>query len=318
MISDFLRLLPIVVPIFAVMLAGYGMRKAGVLTAEADRSLTRVVIVLLVPCLAFDAIIGNEALLIPANWLLPPIAGFGSVLLGIAVARLGVFLFRLPNGPVARTFAFTSSLQNYGYIPLPLCAAIFPRDTLGVLFAFSLGVELAFWTVALWQLTGGGNRKGWKSAINPPMLAIVAALVINGWLGSRLVPDALDTTFHMLGVCAVPMALLLSGGLIADHLRRDAFSHGWRVVGASVFVRILAVPAVLLLIVRALPLDDKLCSVTILQAAMPAAIFPLVVTKSHHGDIPTALQVILGTSLVGLLTIPLWIGLGLRWLGISL
>ena len=54
----------------------------------------------------------------------------------------------------------------------------------------------------------------------------------------------------------------------------------------------------------------------ILQAAMPSAIFPIVVTKVHHGDVPTALQVVLGTSLVGLITIPLWLGFGLWWIPI--
>ena len=45
---------------------------------------------------------------------------------------------------------------------------------------------------------------------------------------------------------------------------------------------------------------------------MPAAIFPIVVTRVHHGDMPTALQVVLGTSIIGLITIPLWIGFGLQ------
>jgi hypothetical protein len=31
---------------------------------------------------------------------------------------------------------------------------------------------------------------------------------------------------------------------------------------------------------------------------MPAAIFPIVVTKVHQGDMPTALQVVFGTSLI--------------------
>jgi predicted permease len=54
-------------------------------------------------------------------------------------------------------------------------------------------------------------------------------------------------------------------------------------------------------------------SVLVVQAAMPVAIFPIVVTRAHHGDMPTALQVVLGTSAMGLIAIPLWIGLGMHW-----
>jgi predicted permease len=162
-IAQFYFLLQIVAPVFAVMALGYLMRKIGILSSEADRSLTRLVVTLLAPCLALDTIIGNEALSNPANWILPPILGFASIVLGIAISRWGAELFRIPEGESWRTFVFTTSLHNYGYIPIPLCQALFDRDTLGVLFAFHLGVEVAFWSIALAQLAtqsaGAGARR---------------------------------------------------------------------------------------------------------------------------------------------------------------
>ncbi len=313
MIAQFLFLLQIVAPVFVVMAAGYVMRKIGVLTAEADRSLTRVVVVLLAPCLAFDIIVGNEALANPANWILPPILGFASVVLGIIAARVGVRLFDIQGESKRRTFIFTTSLQNYGYIPLPLCAALFDRDTMGVLFAFYLGVEIAFWSVALWQLTGRAERGSWWRAINPPMVAIPLAILLNALSAEEWIPPALDTTFHLLGVCAVPLALLLSGALIADHLNKESLRHGTRTILAATVIRIGVIPILLLVFARFVPLDQPLKAVLVLQAAMPAAILPIVVSKAHDGDMPVALQVVIGTSLIGLVTIPLWLGLGMYW-----
>ena len=60
MIAQFYFLLQIVAPVFVVMALGYLMRKIGILSGEADRSLTRLVVTLLAPSLAFDTIIGNE------------------------------------------------------------------------------------------------------------------------------------------------------------------------------------------------------------------------------------------------------------------
>ncbi len=295
------------------MTAGYLMRKIHVLTAEADRSLTRLVVVLLAPCLAFDSIVGNEVLANPANWILPPILGFGSVVLGIMAARAGARIFGIPEGTKRRTFVYTTSLQNYGYIPLPLCAALFDRDTMGVLFAFVLGVEIAFWTVALWQLTGHAERGSWWRAVNPPMVAIPVAILLNSLSAEKWIPAAVDSTFHFLGACAVPMALLLSGALIADHLNKVSLRHGTRTICAATVIRIGVVPLLILLFARFVPLDHSLKAVLVLQAAMPAAIFPIVVTKAHEGDVPVALQVVIGTSLIGLVTIPLWLGFGLHW-----
>jgi predicted permease len=45
---------------------------------------------------------------------------------------------------------------------------------------------------------------------------------------------------------------------------------------------------------------------------MPSAVFPIVLTKHYAGDPPTAMRVVIGTSVAGLLTIPLWLSFGLH------
>jgi Membrane transport protein len=98
------------------MALGYDMRKIDILSSEADRLLTRLVVTLLAPCLAFDTIIGNEGLANPKNWILPPILGFASIALGILVSRFGVRCFRIPEGNASRTLfsqlAFTTTAAS--------------------------------------------------------------------------------------------------------------------------------------------------------------------------------------------------------------
>jgi predicted permease len=49
---------------------------------------------------------------------------------------------------------------------------------------------------------------------------------------------------------------------------------------------------------------------------MPAAVVPIIVAR-HYGVQPlTAVQIVLGTTGLGLLTIPLWLRLGLAWVGV--
>ena len=47
------------------------------------------------------------------------------------------------------------------------------------------------------------------------------------------------------------------------------------------------------------------------HAAMPAAVFPIIMARHYGGHAPTALRIVIGTTVIGLLTIPLWIKLGL-------
>lgn len=315
MSDEFFRLLQIVLPIFIVMIAGFSVRKLGILSAEADRSLIGLTITLLTPALALDTIIGNPAFDQPANWIVPPLLGFGSVALGVLVARLTCRLARPADETRRRTFIFTTSIQNYGYIAIPLTAALFDRETLGVLFAFILGVEFAFWTIALWQLTGIPKcRDLWRS-LNAPMIAIPLAILLHGAGAQHWLAGAPHTTFHLLGACAVPMGLLLSGALLADYARPSALHQSGPTIATSLLARIAILPALILLAAKFLPVDPALRAVLIIEAAMPAAIFPIALTRLHNGDVPVALQVVVGTSLVGLVTIPLWIHVGLAWIG---
>jgi hypothetical protein len=98
---------------------------------------------------------------------------------------LGAKLFRIPDGGARRTFVFTTSLHNYAIFRSRF-AMLFDRDTMGVLFAFYLGVELAFWSIALAQLTGHSEQGSWRRAINPPIVAIPTAILLNALAICRL------------------------------------------------------------------------------------------------------------------------------------
>lgn len=311
---NYFALLQIILPVFLVMGAGYGMRKIGILSAEADQSLIRVVVALLAPCLALDTIIGNEAFRIPENWILPPLLGFASIVFGLSISRLGARVLGMKEGPVKRTFIFATAVHNYGYIALPVCHALFEREAMGVLFAFMLGVDIAFWSIALWQLTGKTEKGSWKQALNPPVVTIPVAMVLNALGAEHWLPGALRSSFHFLGVCAVPMALLLSGALIADYMNISSLKKGTVTTVTAAIIRLGIAPALMLLVTWLLPVDRTLKEVLVVEAAMPAAIFPIVLAKVKQGDVPTALQVVLGTSLIGLVTIPLWLSFGMRYI----
>ena len=89
-----------------------------------------------------------------------------------------------------------------------------------------------------------------------------------------------------------------------------------RVVSVAALVRLGIMPLLFILLAKYLPCSTELKRVLILQGAMPSAVLPIVITKHYGGDARTALQVALGTSLLGLATIPLWIHFGGQLVGL--
>jgi predicted permease len=60
----------------------------------------------------------------------------------------------------------------------------------------------------------------------------------------------------------------------------------------------------------------ELRRVMVLQAAMPSAVFPIIMARHYGGDSITAVRVVVVTTVLGLITIPLWIRAGMHWLAL--
>lgn len=320
--NEFLTVLTAVLPVFALMGTGLWLRRRGWLSADADASLMRVTINLLLPALIFGSVVGNVALRRPENLLLPPLVGFGMVALGIGVAKLFARVAGLHTKPEQRTFAFLTGLQNYAYLVIPLCLSLFDAGTTGVLFVHNVGTEMAMWILGVATLSGG-FAGGWKKILNAPLAALLLALALN-FLGLVWTPPApvafagtvVLTAVHWFGQCAIPLALLLIGAIVADHLAEARGGRAVRVVFVASLVRLALLPLGFLLLAKYLPCSIELKRVLVLQGAMPSAVLPIVITKHYGGDARVALQVALGTSLLGLATIPLWIHFGGHFVGI--
>ena len=82
-------------------------------------------------------------------------------------------------------------------------------------------------------------------------------------------------------------------------------------------LRLGVLPLLMLALARWLPCPVELRRVILVQAAMPCAVIPVILAKHYGGDPGTALRLILATSVIGLLTIPLWLQLGLRWIAVG-
>lgn len=318
---SFLTLLAAVAPVFLIIGAGYGIRRVNWLSAESDASLLRMVVNLLFPCLILDTILGNPALEQAGNIVLAPAVGFASVVLGYVVCWFAAPLFGLRESRARRTFAFTTGLYNYGYIALPLVHRLFDAPTAAVLFIFNVGVESALWTCGLLLITpSGGAASGvpmppiWRRIVNVPFLAICAAIGLH-FLHARVwAPGWLLSAVHSLGAAAIPMGLVLTGATFCDQARHLSLRGSAADSLGACLLRLGVLPLIMLAAARWLPAPVELRHVMLVQAAMPCAVIPVILSKHYGGDPAMALRIILITSAAGLLTIPWWLQVGMRWL----
>lgn len=307
-----------VLGVFLVMAAGAACRQARWLSREADRSLANLTANLLLPALFFDRVLASPHLSSLAQSWLPPAIGFAVTVFGFGAAALLVYLLGPALGLVhpsqRRAFILCVGICNYGYIPLPLAEYFYP-DAVVTLMVHNVGVDLALWSVGILIISGGHVRGQWRRALlSPPLLAVALALLLKQLEAGPWLPAPLLQMTHSLGQCAIPLGLVLSGAIIVDYVRQVRLTEGKRVVAAGVVLRLLLLPLAILALAGLAPLSTEMRQVLLLQAAMPAATFPIVLVRLYDQDTSTALRVTLGTSLVAIVTIPLWIYVGELWL----
>ena len=311
---SYATILGCMLPVFGVMLLGALLRRTGALSEESDRSILRMVVNVFTPCLIFTKIIDSPDASSGRMLWLAPLCGFLAIALGIFLCWLAAPLFGLSNPPRRRVFAFTNGMYNYGYIPIPIVLSLFDGGTLGVLFLVNVGVELALWTFGPILLAADGAKGAWKNILNAPLYAILAGVAVSLAGAVHHVPPPLLKGLHMLGECAVPVALLMIGAVTLDFLDPRMSWKGSGTIAGAVLLRLGVLPLVLIGLAGFLHGDEMLQRVLVVQAAMPAAAFPIVLVRRNGGDVPTALRVLLATSCASLLVSPFWISRGLEWI----
>ncbi len=311
---DYLSILSVAVPVYLTMAAGAFARRLGLLKPEADTSLMKLSVMLLTPALIVERVVGNPSVMKIMPVVVAAGLGFSLVVIGILFTYYVAPFIGLKKGEGRRTFSVACGLQNYGFVAIPIVTSLFPeKGTLGVLFTFTLGVEIACWTAGVGMLTGF-DKAPWRLAINVPVLSILLSLVLN-FTGLHVhVPQVAHNTFAMLGACAVPLAVLLIGASIADLWGQESLH--WKVALLSPVLRLGIIPLAFLAAAVFLPISKELKQVIVVQAAMPSAVFNIMIARLYGGHAPTAVQVVIATTAVSCLTIPLVIAWGLRLAGV--
>lgn len=310
---SFSTILAATVPVFLIIGAGFFTQKKGWLGEDHEFAIMRLTLNLFVPCLVLTTIPGSPALskLSTAFWTAG--FGFGSIVAGFALSAVIGWLAGLRKGLGLRTFTLSAGIQNYGYLPIPIMGELFPGETglIGMVFVFGVGVEFAMWSAGLMILTG---KASWRSIANVPFLAVIAALILNYSTAHRWIPGPVQASLEMLGRCAIPLSIFMIGAIMGRYFSREVLRDAWRVGLSSVTARMLLLAGLILAGAVCLPAPEDLRKLAVIQAAMPAAVFPIVLARVYGGSPVVAIQVVLATSLVSLFSAPFVIAIGLRLL----
>lgn len=300
------EILDIILPIFALIAAGYVVARTPLLSPEGVRGLTAFVFWVAIPALVFRA--GMRLFDGPPLDAGVLVAFYGAVLLVFPLSMLaGRLIFRLPL-PELAVFGAATAYPNNVMIGIPVAVMIYGDAALLPASAIIAMAPLVFYGSTTLLIEAGRSRRADLVGIavsavlgvlkNPIVIGILLGLAF-GATGAPL-PGAAAAVID-LAAAAVPATALfclgasMAGYRIAGDLAQSAF---------VTLVKLAVMPPVVWVIGSVLlGLDGVTLGVAVLFGALPAAANVFLLAKQHGVFVQRAGSAVLISTGVSLVTL---------------
>lgn len=305
--------LTVVLPIFALIFAGWLVRRLSVLGPQATTELNRFVVTLSLPALLFD-IVAN------ARWaeLWQPgfIAAFGLSSLTVFAGVVALRLRRPRHLADATLDGLNAGYANVGFIGFPLALAVLGRDALPATLIATIITACVLFTLAIILIEVGLQAERQHSRLvvtvgrsllrNPLLLAPTSGALVP--LAGLAIPAPVETFLKLLGGAASPCALVALGLFLAaprNGARRDVRSIGL-LVGCKLAVQ----PAITWLLASVVfGLSPLLTHAAVLLAALPTGTGPFMLAEFYGREADITSDAILASTIVSLLTVSIYLAM---------
>jgi len=300
-------------PDFALILLGAGLRRVLHLGDHFWNGLEKLVYYVLFPALLFSGLVKTRI-----DWAVAaPMIGIAAgalwtgMLLGLA-ARL------FPISPISFASQYQCAFRFNSYIGLAVAGTLY-----GVPGIAAMGIVVGLMvpqanTAAVWMLARHGEAGVWRElAKNPLILATLAGVAAN--LAGFEPPVVLLNFLGRLAEAAIALGLLAVGaGLrivgagspcVPGTPLRGQVTATHAAAGYLLVVKLVAMPAMALILIRWFGLAGIHADIALIFAALPASSSAYILAQRMGGDGARVAWLISASTLIGMLSLPVWLSL---------
>jgi predicted permease len=297
-----------IVPVFALILIGWWLRRQPWLSESFWVGSERVVYWVLFPALLVVSLGAIDTGPLPVGLIAAALIGSLLAMTGVSIV-LGQ-LVRLPAPRL--TSVVQGCLRPNIYIGFAVAPALWQVPGLSLFsLAVAIGIPLVNLIAVLLLTRIGTGASSWTEtarqiALNPIILGCLAGIALS--LSPAKLPAPLADTLKLLGQASLPLALLAVGASLDFSQLRSSPAA---LLAASVG-KLAVLPAVTWSACRLLGLDPLTTAVCTLFNALPASPSSYVMARQMGGDHRLMAAILTCQTVLAALTLPLFLGWILR------
>lgn len=199
---------------------------------------------------------------------------------------------------------FSSMYSNCGFIGIPLISSIFGGEGVLYLTAYMVTFNFFAFTQGVALMTGKTSFKSFLKGMKSPMIiACTIGLIL--YFCRIMLPSLIGDSLNYVSGMNTPLAMLIAGVSVAQVDIKGMLAK-WKIYYISV-IKLLIMPACVLGVLMLIPAPRVVAYTILIASACPTAATCTAFSIKYHKDYRYASELYTFTTLLSLLTIPLFI-----------
>lgn len=286
--------------LFFAMAAGFVCGKRGWLDDTANRTISRLVVMLTNPMLALSSVMGKERLMSNRQVLALTGISFALILSYMLLSRVVVRLLHAEDADRG-LLRFLFSFCNISYIGYPVVQSLFGMDASFYVTVLVLCSQLIMWSYGIHLVSGHGKfRWQWSILKNHCLIASSTAYIL--YLTGLKVPNVLASACSFLGQTTSPLIMLITGSALALMPLKNVFTNGR--LYAMYAIKLVVLPVCAYFLLRNVLSDGLLLGVIITFLCIPSATNATNIAYLYGGNHELASSGVMLSTLLSMFTLP--------------
>lgn len=306
MIEYFLTVGGQIVIMFLMVLVGYAMYKLKMLSETGIYDMSVLLLKVVTPLILMSSFQRAFEMPLFVNW----VKMFGiSALTYVISIIISEIVYKKGNAePEDKLCVF---LPNNGFLAFPLMQTL--AGEYGIFFGATNVILLTIiqWTYGLKLLKPEEKISAKKIFFNPGMIGVVLGLIL--FFSPVKLPGYIFGAVESLSSLNTPLAMIVLGGLLAQTDLKQAFAEPCFYKLSA--VKLLLVPAVMLPIIRFIPMTEDMRIVALICSVTPAATAVSMMSQLCGGNYRRSAAAVVITTILSAFTMPVILAAGRLVLG---
>lgn len=295
---DMSNLINLQITIFCLMLAGYILTKLKVLSADARKPLSNLLINFILPCNMITSFMMefNQKILMDCLVML---------IVSICIQFFAIFTSKLyfpkTENSKLSVLRYGTIASNAGFMGNPIAQGLYGEQ--GLLYAsiYLIPMRTVMWSFGVACFTGTkGKGVVRKVLTHPCIIAVFIGLFL--MITQIQLPTGIEQTLRYAGNANTALSMIVIGNILADVRASEVLDKKawWYCI-----VRLVIIPSLVLAGCMFAGIDEMVKQASVVLSGMPAAATTAILAAKYDGDAHFAAKIVFLSTLLSMFSVPL-------------